>query len=330
MIDPMTTLDGKLNREGLRVEDVEHILANIARREELALTQCPLNNKTLAALCDLALTALRPSSGDAVEAGRAEVEQARAMALEQGYDLFAPFATPVSVDVDRHGVVVIRDADGGNLMDFNTHTQLPLNNEALQEAEKLFWTGEAKRIAAAINAALPPVSGGDAVEAGEHGKLLLDSVREQVEEAALSGRDGVWLTCSGCADSAEGVLDSRAYPFVEAFGCQLGAGCHECGGIGAVWDTTNWDDFGQSMLSAEASPPAEIRPEAGERVTDEMVQAALASSPQFPGQRLVGSVREMMSFGYGTPNPKAYMRAALEAALKSLPSAGNKTQGGEA
>jgi hypothetical protein len=57
---------------------------------------------------------------------------------------------------------------------------------------------------------------------------------------ALNGGAGFWRTCTGCYESEDGhpVGD---YPYSENLGCDLGAGCSECGGIGAVWDDADYD-----------------------------------------------------------------------------------------
>jgi hypothetical protein len=68
-------------------------------------------------------------------------------------------------------------------------------------------------------------------------------VREIVKECEVDGV-GLWRTCSGCYESVDGYPVGH-YPFSRAFSCVLGAGCRECGGIGAVWDTTDYADMGE-------------------------------------------------------------------------------------
>jgi hypothetical protein len=48
---------------------------------------------------------------------------------------------------------------------------------------------------------------------------------------------GAWRSCSGCHELNE-VHDTG--PYSHTFRCALGHGCSECGGIGAVWDTTDY------------------------------------------------------------------------------------------
>ena len=88
---------------------------------------------------------------------------------------------------------------------------------------------------------------------------LLRSVAETVREAEING-DGFWRTCSGCAESADGVLSYRDYPFSDAFRCQLGGGCFECGGIGAVWDTTDYGAMADEMLAEDRALGPQVRP----------------------------------------------------------------------
>lgn len=72
---------------------------------------------------------------------------------------------------------------------------------------------------------------------------------EQVEEAMQDGA-GFWRSCSGCYETCEGYA-TGAYPFSEALKCVLGAGCRECGGIGAIWDNTDYEDMAEFMLKLD-------------------------------------------------------------------------------
>lgn len=69
-----------------------------------------------------------------------------------------------------------------------------------------------------------------------------DNIRESVHEQ-LAEESGYWHTCSGCYEGGEYGGNSHNYPYSETFKCQLGSGCHECGGIGALWDNTDYSDF---------------------------------------------------------------------------------------
>lgn len=53
---------------------------------------------------------------------------------------------------------------------------------------------------------------------------------------------GFWRDCSGCHEGNEGYPTG---PYSHALQCHLGFGCHECGGIGAVW--TMGDQYGAEI-----------------------------------------------------------------------------------
>ena len=44
---------------------------------------------------------------------------------------------------------------------------------------------------------------------------------------------GYWRSCTGCHESNEGHATG---PYSSALRCNLGFGCHECGGLGATWE----------------------------------------------------------------------------------------------
>ena len=68
----------------------------------------------------------------------------------------------------------------------------------------------------------------------------------------VAEKDGFWRSCSGCYETEDG-QNVHGYPHSNVFGCIIGSGCRECGGIGAVWDTTDYDDMATSILAASAS-----------------------------------------------------------------------------
>lgn len=91
---------------------------------------------------------------------------------------------------------------------------------------------------------------------------------------ALAEGDGIWRSCSGCHESNEGWPTGA---FSRAMNCHLGNGCSECGGIGAIWDTTDYEEMASLADEHEpASPPLSAQPAA------EPVELALCES-----QRLV-------------------------------------------
>ncbi|MCO5077310.1 MULTISPECIES: MazG-like family protein [unclassified Chelatococcus] len=78
---------------------------------------------------------------------------------------------------------------------------------------------------------------------------------DSVKSASEDGR-GFWRSCSGCHELNDGCPTGR---YSKALSCHLGLGCHECGGIGAIWDTTDYSDFGR-YLSQECKPDVEAAP----------------------------------------------------------------------
>ena len=63
---------------------------------------------------------------------------------------------------------------------------------------------------------------------------------------AIAEGCGIWRSCTGCYETNEGHPPNGAY-FSQAFQCHLGSGCDECGGLGAVWDTTDYDAMANEM-----------------------------------------------------------------------------------
>lgn len=80
-----------------------------------------------------------------------------------------------------------------------------------------------------------PVSGADGLP------IELRGIAE-----AIGNGGGFWRSCSGCHESNEGMATG---PFSETLKCHLGVGCSECGGIGAIWDTTDYDAMADFMAA---------------------------------------------------------------------------------
>lgn len=71
---------------------------------------------------------------------------------------------------------------------------------------------------------------------------------------ALAYGKGIWRTCTGCHESNEG---HPTGPYSDALKCHLGGGCFECGGIGAVWDMTDYEEMANVLaLSAQVQDVA--------------------------------------------------------------------------
>lgn len=57
----------------------------------------------------------------------------------------------------------------------------------------------------------------------------LSGIAEEMKESG-----GHWQPCSGCYDTEDGHPTAK-YPYSPALQTSVGSGCHECGGLGAVW-----------------------------------------------------------------------------------------------
>jgi len=73
-------------------------------------------------------------------------------------------------------------------------------------------------------------------------RLGFEAGRMEMQDPALSDvarvikeSGGWWHSCSGCYDTEDG-HPTAPYPHSPALGCDVGSGCHECGGLGAVWE----------------------------------------------------------------------------------------------
>lgn len=71
-----------------------------------------------------------------------------------------------------------------------------------------------------------------------------EDLKEIMEES------GFWKSCSGCHETNEGASTGwySVHPF---FKCEQGAGCGECGGIGVIWDDTDYEDMAKWMREEE-------------------------------------------------------------------------------
>lgn len=69
------------------------------------------------------------------------------------------------------------------------------------------------------------------------------SIKEQLEE-----KEGAWRSCSGCCEHIEGVSQGE---HSDIFQCDQGNGCSECGGIGVVWDNTDYNLMADEYIAEE-------------------------------------------------------------------------------
>ena len=68
---------------------------------------------------------------------------------------------------------------------------------------------------------------------------------EQITLEGVEADDGFWYSCSGCHHTNEGA-ETGDYPFSKMFQCYLGGGCSECGGLGAMWDNSDYSTLHNS------------------------------------------------------------------------------------
>mgnify|MGYP001229677609 CR=1 FL=1 len=90
-----------------------------------------------------------------------------------------------------------------------------------------------------------------ASEAKHTREIDAERIKELVREGA-----GFWRSCSGCHETVEGY--SAGFKHSPVFECELGSGCSECGGIGAVWDNTDYADMADFLLKRDAERDAAL------------------------------------------------------------------------
>ena len=83
--------------------------------------------------------------------------------------------------------------------------------------------------------------------------FALTQLREFTRVKEISDEaEGLWRPCTGCYESEDGHPVGN-YPHSEIFGCELGSGCHECGGLGVVWnDYSGMAEFYEHQSAVEA------------------------------------------------------------------------------
>lgn len=86
-------------------------------------------------------------------------------------------------------------------------------------------------------------------------------IHEVMDEEGHSGTACGWQPCTGCHETNEGA-ETGLYPYSKAFGCHVGAGCGECGGIGVIWHHYSATDLADMQADGEydLSHPWEWQP----------------------------------------------------------------------
>ena len=101
------------------------------------------------------------------------------------------------------------------------------------------------------------------------------NIKRVIEDESSSGAACSWKPCSGCHETIDG-QETGDYPFSEVFGCHVGAGCTDCGGLGVVWgywaakdlEDMAKDDRIKSVTPESISLPLEEETEESEEATE--------------------------------------------------------------
>lgn len=130
-------------------------------------------------------------------------------------------------------------------------TPVPLSPVDVQEAAKLFveslgWTDGAEH-----NDMVKSFLAGHAIKLEENkGQQGEQSLKGSVSEV-LKESGGLWQACTGCHETVDG-QETGHYPYNDTFQSYQGSGCHECGGIGVVWN--DYSDYEQKISPAPSLP----------------------------------------------------------------------------
>lgn len=87
---------------------------------------------------------------------------------------------------------------------------------------------------------------------------VVEALKQRVAEVVEEG-DGFWQACSGCQEGADGYVPTTDYPYSHVFRCQPGGGCSECGGIGVIWDDTDYEDYAKFALELDKTERSAAR-----------------------------------------------------------------------
>ena len=89
--------------------------------------------------------------------------------------------------------------------------------------------------------------------AGEAEPDFAASIAEVIKEESLNEAACGWRPCTGCHETNEGYETGR-YSYSTMFGCHVGHGCSECGGLGVVWEYWSKDTL-DDMARDITTPP---------------------------------------------------------------------------
>lgn len=78
-------------------------------------------------------------------------------------------------------------------------------------------------------------------------------IADVVAEESANGAAVGWRPCTGCHETCDG-HEVGHYPHSDVFGCSVGSGCSECGGLGVVWEY--WSKEALDDMQGDARRPS--------------------------------------------------------------------------
>lgn len=153
-------------------------------------------------------------------------------------------AAPVHVKIDRSRVWIVSGVQS-----------FMLAYEADADVDREWYANQLRGalglIAPCVMMGISAPSQPDRKQAREAASLPveLQGVHKQKDE-------GFWHSCSGCYDTEDG-HPTGSYAHSAVFGCALGSGCHECGGLGVIWDNSDYSDGGAAPAPTYQHAPAD-------------------------------------------------------------------------
>lgn len=84
------------------------------------------------------------------------------------------------------------------------------------------------------------------------------SIAEVIKEESIGGAACGWHSCTGCLETSDG-YHYGDYPYSETFKAHVGSGCHECGGIGVVWEYYSKAELDEMQHEANPAEPAQCQ-----------------------------------------------------------------------
>lgn len=147
---------------------------------------------------------------------------------------------------------MILAAEGGKILGTENATHKSIMEDGPDEyGHVCAWDhlgkGNADFLVACVNFVLEALATPQA-SAGEQPApdALIADLADRIKSVVEFQGYGHWRTCSGCYESEDGYPNGH-YPRSDVLGCTLGAGCSECGGIGAVWDNIDYGAMADEM-----------------------------------------------------------------------------------